>query len=200
MLSCIHEILINRVTDSIKNQLINISTTSNEPTKRLIQDIEALGCSNIVLYGSGKFRSPDGQFAVADSYYPGVVIEIAYSQSFQSLRWKAQDLIVNSSGNIQLVIGLEVESNKAYKISAWRPDFIRFENQDTVRMRAVIEQDVIRDNDGNLKSGSLTFQLRDFANNLATTFPDAKLNEVITLHYGDLTNYLARAEKFQAQK
>ncbi|ERF68779.1 hypothetical protein EPUS_07266 [Endocarpon pusillum Z07020] len=67
-------------------------------------------------------------------------------------------------------------------------------------MRAAVEQDVIRDNDGNLESRSLTFQLRDFANNLATTFPDANLNEVITLHYGDLANYLARAEKFQAQK
>ena len=67
-------------------------------------------------------------------------------------------------------------------------------------METVIEQDTIRDIDGKLKPGSLTFQLRDFGSNLAATFPNANLTRLITLRYKDLVDYLVEAEEFQNQK
>jgi hypothetical protein len=142
-------------------------------------------------------RQPDQQFAIKDCYYPGVVIELAYPQSFEELQCKADDLIVDSYGNVQLVIGLETGNKKACKISAWRPDFTRSENEDTVAKKAIIEQDTIRDEDGKVKSGSITFQLQDFGTNLAITYPDADLTKEIVLHYNDLAGYLVEAEKWE---
>jgi hypothetical protein len=143
---------------------------------------------------------PDKPFLIKGCYYPGIVIELAYSQSFESLRWKAQDLIVDSDGSIQLVIGLEIESKKSCKISAWRADLIRSKDRDTVRMKAVIEQDVIRDSHGKLKPGSTTFQLQSFGRNLVTAYPHADLTKVIALHHNDLADYLAEAEEIDVQQ
>ena len=115
----IHEVITDMINESIKAQLITIKETSNEPTKQLIQRIRALRCANIKLYGSGGLRQPDDQFTVRGCYFPGAVIDMAYSQSFESLRSKAQNFIVGSDGNIHIVIGLEAENGRVYKISAW---------------------------------------------------------------------------------
>ncbi len=196
----IHEFIARKVNHLIETQLITIKETSNEPTKRLIQDIEQLASRRIQLYDSNNHREPDGQFLIKGSYFPGVVLEMAYSEDFISLRTKAEDLIVDSGGHTQLVIGLETGNNKSYKISAWRPDFIRLENEDAVKMKAIIEQDQIRNSDGRLKPESMIFQLQDFGSNLATTYPDADLTKVITLQYHELAAYLTKAEEFDVQR
>jgi hypothetical protein len=197
MLSSIHEFINRKIDYSIQKQLAVIEETSNEPTKRLIQSISSIGSRDIKFFNVDGHREPDQQYAVEDCYYPGVVIEIAYSQPFEELRCKADDFIVDSYGNIQLVIALEIENKKACKISAWRPDFTRSENEDTVAKKAIIEQDTIRDEDGKVKSGSITFQLQDFGTNLAITYPDADLTKEIVLHYNDLAGYLVEAEKWE---
>lgn len=200
MVTPIHEIVTRMISDSIKEQLVTIKKTSNEPTKQLIQKIREVCSASIKLYWSRGTLQPDSQFRVKGCYYPGVVIEMAYSQSFRSLRAKARNLIVGSDGNIQIVIGLEAENGGAYKISAWRPDFIQSEDGNTVRLGTVIEQDIIRDVDGKLRPGSMTFQLRDFGSNLAATFPNANLTASITLRYNDLVDYLVDAEEIQNQE
>lgn len=198
MPSIIHDSVGQKIGDSIKKQLAVIEKASDEPTRRLIQNIESIGSGRIKFNDVNGHREPDQQFGIENSYYPGIVIEVAYSQSFKSLRHKADDFIVDSDGKIQLVIGLEIESKKSCKISAWRSDFTRFENKDIVAMKAVIEQDIIRDEDGKVKSGSIIFQLQDFGTNLAIIYPDADLTKIITLHYNDLADYVARAEKKQS--
>jgi len=197
MPSSIHEFINRKIDYSIQNQLAVIEETSNEPTKRLIQSISSIGSGDIKFFNVDEHRQSDQQFAIEDCYYPGVVIELAYPQSFEELQCKADDLIVDSYGNIQLVIGLETDNKKACKISAWRPDFTRSENENknTVAMKTIIEQDTIRDDDGKVKSGSMTFQLQDFGTNLAITYPDADLTKEIVLHYNDLAGYLVKAEK-----
>ena len=199
MPSTIHEFVSGKIKDSIKMQLAAIKENSNEPTKRLIESIGELSSRRIKFHGSDGHRAPDGQFLIEGSYYPGVVVEVAYSQSFKSLKEKAENFIVGSNGSIQLVIGLETESKTPYQISAWRPGITRSGNQDVVTMGAVIEQDVIQESDGKLKPGSMTFQLKDFGTNLATTYPNAHLTKVIALHYNDLADYLAQAKKFDVQ-
>jgi hypothetical protein len=197
MPSSIHEFINRKIDYSIQNQLAVIEETSNEPTKRLIQSISSIGSRDIKFFNVDGHREPDQQYAVEDCYYPGVVIEMAYSQPFEELRCKADNFIVDSYGNIQLVIALETGNKKACKISAWRPDFTRSENEDTVAMKTIIEQDTIRDEDGKVKSGSITFQLQDFGTNLAITYPDADLTKEIVLHYNDLAGYLVKAEKWE---
>ena len=186
------------VGDLIKNQLAAIlSTTSNEDTKRLIEGIISLGASTIHFGRLKTFRQPDQQFRDKKTYYPGVVMEIARSQSFKQLRRKAFDFIVKSDGRVQLVIGLEVGHKKVFKISCWRPEFYRLKNPDAMRMKTVINQEIIRESDGTLRSGDLRFHLQDFSTDLANKYPDADLTKEIVLDYHILAKYLIDTEQWK---
>ncbi len=194
MATKIHELMNDGVSDSIKSQLAVIAQrTSNGDTKKLIKDIKAPLSAVIKLYGLETFVSPDQQFVIHGQYFPGVVIEIAHSQVFKKLRRKARKLVTRSFGQVHLVIGLET-GKRSLKISAWCPEFYQFENQDALRMKTLIDQDVIREGDGKLKPGSFTFYLRDFGTDLATKYPGADLTEEIVLSYDVLAEYLRDAE------
>jgi hypothetical protein len=74
-------------------------------------------------------REPDIQFQYPGTLYPGVVVEVSYSQSGKDLRKLAQDYVLYSNADVKLVIGI----NLSYKggsstVSTWRPKFI--ENRD----------------------------------------------------------------------
>ena len=196
MRSRIHELSVWTISDSIRSQLATIAEKpSKEDTKRLIGDIRPGFSSHVKFSGPKTFREPDQQFFMKGSYYPGVVIEIAYSESFEKLRHKAYDFIVRSGGEVQLVIGLVIGSNESLKISAWRPEFYRSKNKDAVRMKAIVDQDIIRDSNGTLKPGSLRFHLQDFGRDIATKYPDADLTKEIVLDYDVLTKGLIDAEQ-----
>ncbi|KAF7512260.1 hypothetical protein GJ744_001828 [Endocarpon pusillum] len=191
----IHESMVEKISHSIKSQLTVIATkTSNEDTKQLIRDIRAALSATIKVYGPNTFVSPDQQFFVKGLRFPGVVIEIAHTQVFKKLRRKARKLITRSLGKVHLVIGLET-GRKSFKISAWCPEFHQIENQDALRMKTMVDQDIIRDSDGTLKPGSFRFYLRDFGTDLATKYPNADLTEEIVLSYNDLAEYLIDAEE-----
>ncbi|KAH9203478.1 hypothetical protein DL95DRAFT_472348 [Leptodontidium sp. 2 PMI_412] len=54
-------------------------------------------------------HDPDGQFQHADAQFPGVVIEVSYSQKKRDLPHLADDYILGSDTNIQVVVGLDIE-------------------------------------------------------------------------------------------
>ncbi|ERF69115.1 hypothetical protein EPUS_01071 [Endocarpon pusillum Z07020] len=196
MPSTIHDLTAEAIGDLIKSQLAAIGEkTSNEVTKRLIHEITPRVSRHVQLGGPKTFREPDKQFLIKGFYYPGIIIEFAYSQSFEQLRQKAYDFTVRSGGRVQLVIGLETGNKKLFKISAWRPEFCRSENRDAVRMKTITDQDIIRDSNGTLKPGCLRFHLRDFGRDLATNYPGAHLAEEIALDYDVLAGYLIDAEQ-----
>ena len=195
-----HEYMRRMVDKLIESQLTTIlKTTSNQDTKQLINGIISLGTSAIYFDDLKTFRSPDEQFRYEETRYPGVVIEVAYSQSFKKLRRKAFDLILNSDGKIQLVIGLDIKSqkSKSFNISAWRPGFFRFENQKALRVKTVIDQDIVRDSDGTIRPGNLRFSLQDFSKDLATKYPNADLTEEVILSYDVLAQYLIATEQWK---
>ena len=190
--------MAGQVGKLIENQLATIlKTTSNQETKQLIDGIMSLRTSAIHFNGLKIFRQPDQQFCDKETWYPGIVIEVAYSQSFKKLRRKASDLILNSDGKIQLMIGLDIKSqkSKSFNISAWRPEFFQLENQDALRMKTIIDQDIIRDSDGTIRSGSLRFYLQDFSKDLAIKYPNADLTEEIIFSYDVLAGYLIAIEQ-----
>jgi hypothetical protein len=189
--SLTHEVTVSKALYLIQTQLDLMQEISNEPVKRLTQDINMGGSRNCQLYGADTRLQPDGQFVVQGSYFPGVVLEVAHSQDFGSLQKKAENLIVKSKGKIQLVIGLET----AYKISAWRSEVIRVGDQDTVQMKTIVNRDVIQDADGNRKPGSLVFHLKDFGTDLETKYPGADLTKAITLDYQKLAEIITTAHK-----
>ena len=195
----IHQILTYRISDLIISQLAAIvKEASNEDTRRLIEEIRPGLASAVEFDGPKTFCMPDQQFFTMDTYYPPVIIEIAHTESFKKLYRKVFDFIIRSQGEVQLVIGLETGKNsKLFKISAWRPDFYRSDNEDAIRMNAVTDRAIIRDSDGTLKPGFFRFHLQDFGEDLATKYPHADLTKEITLDYHVLAEYLIDAERYE---
>lgn len=58
--------------------------------------------------------------------YPGVIIEVSYSQKRKDLPRLADDYILGSDRDIRVVIGIDVEYNasKEATLSVWRPQIV----------------------------------------------------------------------------
>jgi hypothetical protein len=71
-------------------------------------------------------HDPDGQFGHWEARYPGVVIEASYPQKRKDLGRLADDYILGSNANIQVVVGIDIdcESGKKATLSVWRPDIV----------------------------------------------------------------------------
>jgi hypothetical protein len=68
-------------------------------------------------------HTPDGSFWHSKAMWPGVVIEVAYSQKPKDLGGTSWDYIGDSDGGIQVVIGLNLNYNdKGASLSVWRPN------------------------------------------------------------------------------
>ena len=121
MPSLIHEHLLAVIEGEIISQLITIRT-SNGPAALLAGQIESYRSSTIYLEDESR-RDPDSQFIHEAAKYPGVVIEVAYTQSGKNLSKLADHYIVESSGKISMVIGLSVDyqGSKKATISIWYP-------------------------------------------------------------------------------
>jgi hypothetical protein len=52
---------------------------------------------------------PDTSFWHDDAVYPGVIIEISYSQKRKTLGRLAEDYLLDSDGSVQVVVGLDIE-------------------------------------------------------------------------------------------
>ncbi|KAF4629889.1 hypothetical protein G7Y89_g8261 [Cudoniella acicularis] len=70
-------------------------------------------------------HEPDAAFGDREDKYPGVVLEVAYSQKKKDLRDLAERYILGSDGNIRIVVGLglDYQQEKA-GISIWRPEIV----------------------------------------------------------------------------
>jgi len=70
-------------------------------------------------------HNPDAAFGDRKDKYPGVVLEVAYSQKKKDLRELAERYILGSDGNIRVVIGLVLDDQQEKtSISIWRPEII----------------------------------------------------------------------------
>lgn len=127
MISPVHEILLASTEQDILAQLTIIGA-GNGSAATLAQQISSLRSTTIFLQ-DGATHDPDTQFLYNTAEYPGVVVEIAYSQnkkdSGKDLAKLADHYIVESSGNIKMVIGIAVDYRVTKKatISIWCPRY-----------------------------------------------------------------------------
>jgi hypothetical protein len=61
---------------------------------------------------------PDASFWHKDARYPGVIIEVAYSQMKKRLHWLAEDYLLDSDANVRVVIGLDIAYGKGESCKA----------------------------------------------------------------------------------
>ena len=109
----------------LQYQLRNLEGGQN-PSADFAQVVDLRGSLTITFPDPGYGRhDPDTQFWYLDEPYPGVVIEISYTQKRKDLAIIAEDYILGSDGNIRVVICLDIEyySSKA-TLLVWRPGVI----------------------------------------------------------------------------
>ena len=97
------------------------------PSARFARDIENSGSSEINFNDSecGPHQ-PDAAFQHIKAQYPGVVIEVSFSQKRKDLPRLADDYILGSDRDIRVVIGIDVEykASKRATVSVWRPQIV----------------------------------------------------------------------------
>ena len=89
---------------------------------------------------------PDASFWHKDARYPGVIIEVAYSQKKKRLHRLADDYLLDSDANIRLVIGLDIaygkgESRKA-TLTKWRTNLLHTPDGDELQTVPEIADEV----------------------------------------------------------
>src|SRR5436305_15168289 len=98
MPTAIHEIVICRVTREIIHQLNSIAEC-NDASAEFARDIENSGSTRLTFPGSDYGpHDPDASFRHLRARYPGVIIEVSYSQKRKDLPRLADDYILGSDG------------------------------------------------------------------------------------------------------
>ena len=192
MPTALHDTFIREVVEGIKGQLRSL--VSHEPQSRpyieKIREIAGrLELPNTTNNGHQVLikHEPDAMFTHEDAGWPGVVIEVSYSQKRKDLPDLADDYILESDGGIGLVIGLDIEYRGSRKatVSTWQlKQTIDEQGEEEYSASPVIENQVcvkltqchasrhanmvqiFRDEDGkpNTAPGSgLRIELKDFA-------------------------------------
>lgn len=123
MPSSLHESLQSYITQEFLRQLGAISQ-SGSPSALFAGNIENSASSEINFkdteYGS---HQPDASFQHFEAQYPGVILELSYSQKKKDLSRLANEYILGSDADIRVVIGIDVEytGSKKASVSVWRP-------------------------------------------------------------------------------
>lgn len=134
MPTAIHELFIARIEDDILSQLKIIREGSGDAATfaRKVQPARSteifFPVENAPVTKQSK-HEPDASFWHDDAQYPGVIIEVAYSQKEKKLDRLATDYIIDSDASVQVVIGLNIEYGRKESLKAtlsvWRPRIIR---------------------------------------------------------------------------
>jgi len=132
MPSRIHDGFIVALHDHITKSLA-LRERQEDTLGRWLTKVDPLSTSDIYLdleykqdrQDKRSKRSPDAAYAVEDVYFPGIIIEVSYSQKVKDLPRLADDYILGSNGNIQMVLGLDLEykKQKTAKAYVWRPAY-----------------------------------------------------------------------------
>ncbi|KAL6229223.1 hypothetical protein BDW75DRAFT_245926 [Aspergillus navahoensis] len=197
----LHETFCAKVIREIISQLESVAKRGGNGAD-FAKDINYFASSRIDLpYDSSDDktsyvrREPDASFGHPKSRYPGVVIEVCYSQKGRRIPALADDYILNSDGSINAVVFLDIEyRGREASFSIWRPCFDEEANE--LSAACTIEQ-VFRTTNGlPAESAPLTLKLKDFATENETRgYSD--LDQEIKISARDLCCYLDFAEERQ---
>jgi hypothetical protein len=117
----LHEQLAEDIVDEIKQQLRSIASGAS-PAAKFAKNIRSTGSTTLKFDDQYGKHDPDASFTHIDAKYPGVVIEVSYSQKKQDLPRLADDYILGSDARIRVVVGIDLDyRGKRATISIWRP-------------------------------------------------------------------------------
>lgn len=169
----LHEVFIARVVVEIQKRL-SMFADAESRSRAFAQSVNYNGSGRLDLEGEDNDgrrtirRDPDATFKHCDALWPGVVIEVSYSQKKKALPHLADDYILGTDGNIRVVVGLDIDyETKKGTISIWRPEYVTNEQgQLDLEAAQTVEDQIFRDEFGNPNlspDAGLKLELRDFA-------------------------------------
>lgn len=144
----VHEVLIDGVEDAIRDQLKAILSGSDRAA--LFARNVWVTRSTIIYFpvddappSTKSMHEPDATFWHKDAEYPGVIIEVSYSQKRKRLGRLAEDYLLDSDANVQVVVGVNIEYGKKdlrkATLSVWRTHVV---NGNELRVVQVIAEEV----------------------------------------------------------
>ncbi|ORY12467.1 hypothetical protein BCR34DRAFT_563855 [Clohesyomyces aquaticus] len=173
MPTAVHELFIARVEDTIFSQLKSICEGSSNAAA-FAQKVQPARSTEIYFPvddappGTRSKHEPDASFWHTDARYPGVIIEVAYSQKKNRLSRLAEDYLLDSNASVQAVVGLDIEYGKQGSRKAtllvWRTLVVNTVDGDELRVVQEIADEPFRDDQGNpTDHPGLRLYLKDFA-------------------------------------
>jgi hypothetical protein len=145
MPSATHEQFIESITGEISRSLRTLASAdadadADPPCANFARQINSHGSASIYFADDYGRHDPDGAFGHRGALFPGVVLEVSYSQKRRDLSRLADDYILGSDGSIKAVVGLDIEyqgkgkgkgnekGSKLATLSVWRPKITRGED------------------------------------------------------------------------
>jgi hypothetical protein len=127
----LHEVFIARVVKEVERRLDAIAD-GETPSRSFAQKIKHNGSGRLIFQSAEDDdtqttikREPDAEFKHEDAHWPGVVIEVSYSQKTKALPHLANNYILETNGNVRVVVGLDLDyKTKKATVSIWRPQYV----------------------------------------------------------------------------
>jgi hypothetical protein len=152
----VHEMFIDGIEDAIRTQLKQIRDRSDGAALfaekvRIARSTEIYFPVDDAPPSTKSKHEPDTSFWHDDAVYPGVIIEVSYSQKRKRLERLAEEYLLDSNANVQVVVGLDIEygrkgsrksiSRKA-TLSVWRTQMFHTVDGDELRVVQEIADEV----------------------------------------------------------
>lgn len=152
MPTAVHELFIDSFEDIIKNCLKDIREEPSSAAAKFAQKIRAARSTSIYFpvenstTDTKSKHDPDASFWHMNAKYPGVIIEVAYSQQQKSLSRLAEDYLLDSDASVQVVVGLDIEYGDPRScqatMSLWRTQVTNADDGDELRVVQTIVKEV----------------------------------------------------------
>lgn len=126
MNSVTHEICVWYLGGEIDSQLRQYRVGGNTKSQAFAKEVLPYGSPNLKFPpdddGHVDRHSPDVSFWHSEATWPGVLIEVAFSQYSKGLDRLAWDYVNDSNGEIRAVVCLDLNyRDKGASLSVWRP-------------------------------------------------------------------------------
>ncbi|KAH7548751.1 hypothetical protein J3E72DRAFT_399395 [Bipolaris maydis] len=200
----IHELFIDRVEDAIRCWL---RTIRDQPGNAAGFAHKVRPARSTAIYfpvdnslcNAKSKHEPDASFWHEDAQYPGVIVEVSFSQKREALERLAETYLLDSDASVRVVVGLDIgydrnETSEA-TLSVWRTQIFHTADGDELRVVKVVADEAFRNKQGEPTNHlGLRLSLSDFAcEELTEGVMDDECPEII-ITTQELCQYLVAAE------
>ncbi|KAI1798548.1 hypothetical protein F4811DRAFT_198162 [Daldinia bambusicola] len=170
MNSKLHEHVSRKIHRRLANWIDELKKGNANPDGILSKAYYETGSARICFKRTPHGKSPDESIQFEGCEYPGLLIEISWSQKVKELPKRAKEFITKTKGGVRTVISIDV--NDTYekrrkkmtgeaKLSVWRANWT---SDNKLRVDTSVNGEVFQDEQGQLNpsAGGLHLTLRDF--------------------------------------